>query len=112
MVLLLLGCIPGISWFIWSGHGGVGWLLLPLCFPYIVIRLAILVFRSQPDERNHQLRVAVACISLYVLTAYPATYYAEHYINSTIGPFIQRGTLFRLTVFPAGLAIPNHNPRP
>jgi len=110
--VLLLGCVPGLSWLVWSGHGGFGWLLLPLCFPYILIRLAVVVWRSEPSERVQKLKFAAVCAFLYLLVAYPTTGYTEHYINSTIGPFIQRGTLFRLAIFPVGLAIPNRNPRP
>jgi len=112
VILLLVGCIPKVSWFVWSGHGGFGWLLLPLCFPYICIRLVILIWRAQPQERVQKLRFAAFSVFLYLVIAIPATNYTERYINSTIGAFIQRGTLVRLAIFPVGLAIPNHNPKP
>jgi hypothetical protein len=112
IVLLLLGCVPGLSWFIWSGHGGFGWLLLPLCFPYVLIRLSILVWKAQAAERRNVVKIAVLALLTYVLFAYPTTRFTEWYVNSTIGPFIQTGTMFRLAIFPIGLAFPNHNPKP
>ncbi|HET9995466.1 MAG TPA: hypothetical protein VFQ18_08675 [Candidatus Acidoferrum sp.] len=110
--LLTLGCIPVVSWLVWSGHGGFGWILLPICFPYIIVRLTILVWRTEPSARKTAASKAAATIAAYILFAYPATLYTEHYISSTIGNFIQKGTLFRLAIFPIGLAIPNHNPKP
>ena len=110
--LLIAGCIPVISWFVWSGHGGFGWILLPICFPYVIVRLLILIWRTEPIARKAAVSKAAAIIAAYILLAYPATFYTEHYINSTIGNFIQKGTLFRLAIFPIGLAIPNHNPKP
>jgi hypothetical protein len=110
--LLILGCIPVISWFVWSGHGGFGWFLLPLCFPYMIVRLTILIWRAEPSARKKGVSKAAAVIAAYILLAYPATLYTEYYIGSTIGNFIQKGMLFRLAIFPVGLAIPNHNPQP
>jgi hypothetical protein len=110
--LLILGCIPVISWFVWSGHGGFGWILLPICFPYLIVRLTILIWGTEPNARKTAVRLAAAVVAAYILFAYPATLYTEHYISSTIGNFIQKGTLFRLAIFPIGLAIPNHNPKP
>ena len=110
--LLILGCIPGVSFFVWSGHGGFGWILLPVCFPYLIVRLTILIWRTEANARKNAACLAAAILASYVVLAYPITRYTEHYINSTIGNFIQEGTMFRLAIFPVGLAIPNHNPRP
>jgi hypothetical protein len=110
--LLILGCIPVISWFVWSGHGGFGWILLPVCFPYMIVRLTILIWRTEPTARKTAARKAAATVAAYFLFAYPATLYTEYYISSTIGNFIQKGTLFRLAIFPIGFVIPNHNPKP
>ena len=110
--LLILGCIPGVSWLVWSGHGGFGWILLPVCFPYVILRLTILVWRAEPNTRKTAVSKAAAIVAAYILFAYPATRYTEYYISSTIDNFIQRGTLFRLAMFPIGSAVPNHNPIP
>jgi hypothetical protein len=110
--LLILGCIPGVSFFLWPGHGGVGWILLPICFPYLIVRLAFLIWKTESSARKNAASRAVAILVGYVVLAYPITRYTERYVNSTIGRFIQEGTLFRLAIFPVGLAIPNHNPRP
>lgn len=111
IVFLLLGCVPILSLFLWSAHGGVGWLLLPLCFPYVLIRLAILVAKAGA-ERARALKMAAVALAAYILFAYPTTRFTEMYVNRSIGPFLQVGTLFRLAVFPIGLVIPNHNPKP
>lgn len=111
-VLLLLGFIPGLSWFIWSGHGGFGWILLPICFPYIVIRLGVFIWKAESSHRRETIGIAMLALASYILFAYPTTRFTEWYVSSTIGLPIQTGTLFRLAIFPIGLAIPNHNPKP
>jgi hypothetical protein len=110
--ILILGCIPRVSFFVWSGHGGIGWILLPICFPYLIVRLTILVWKTEASTRKNAAGLAAAILAGYVVLAYPITRYTEHYVNSAIGNFIQEGTLFRLAIFPVGLAIPNHHPRP
>jgi hypothetical protein len=96
---------------LWPGHGGIGWILLPICFPCLIVRLTYLIWKTETSARKNATGLA-AILAGYVALAYPITRYAEHYVNSAIGKFIQEGTLFRLAIFSLALAIPNHNPRP
>jgi hypothetical protein len=47
-------------------------------------------------------------LATYVLVAYPVTKYTEWYVRSSIGLDIPQGMLFRLAIFPVGLALSHH----
>jgi hypothetical protein len=69
VALLVLGCVPGVSLLLYSGHGGLAWLLLPLCFPYIVAMLAIKIWNlpAEDKSRGTATATAIAGVLLYVL---------------------------------------------
>lgn len=46
LVLASLLYVPGLNAFLFSMHGGIGWLLLMLCGPYTAFRLSWGAFRS------------------------------------------------------------------
>src|SRR5262245_20604783 len=41
-VLVAMACVRGLNLLMFSGHGGPGWLVLPLCFPLFLVN----VYRS------------------------------------------------------------------
>jgi hypothetical protein len=45
IAMFVLALIPGLN-FLYSGHGGPAWLLIPLCFPSVIVRAAIKLARS------------------------------------------------------------------
>jgi len=102
--LLFLGCVPVISWFLYSGHGGLAWLVLPLCFPYIVLRLTIGIWKLPQAVRLASAKTALTALCGYMLIAYPVTRWTEHYLASSIGLSMPTGTLFKLAIFPIGYA--------
>jgi hypothetical protein len=70
---------------------------------------------SEGAPRNEEmLSLRIAALATYTLVAYPnpTTRVTEWCVNSTIGLFIQTGTIFRLAIFPIGLAFPQHHPNP
>jgi hypothetical protein len=111
VALLVLGCVPGVSLVLYSGHGGLAWLLLPLCFPYIVVMLAIRVWKLPAEEKPRGTAMAIAGVLLYVLVAYPLGRWSEHYIRSTIGLSLLPGTIFKQATFPLGKVLPPHYTR-
>lgn len=111
VALLALGCVPGVSLVLYSGHGGPAWLLLPLCLPYIVVMLAIKVWRLPATEKARGTATAIAGVLLYMLVAYPLGRWSERYINSTIGLRLLPGTIFKEATFPLGKILPPHYTR-
>ncbi len=109
VAVLLLGCVPGLNLFLYSGHGGIFWLLLPLCFPYVLVRL-LLALRGLPSaEKKSGSRIGAAAILVYILVAYPLTRWTEYYVSSRIGLQIHTGTMFRLATFPVGYLLPPYD---
>jgi hypothetical protein len=111
LALLVVGCVPGVSLVHYSGHGGLAWLLLPLCFPYIVVMLAIKVGQMPTVEKARGTATAIAGVWLYMLVAYPLGRWSERYINSTIGLRLLPGTIFKQATFPLGKILPPHYTR-
>jgi len=111
VALLVLGCVPGVSLVLYSGHGGLAWLLLPLCFPYIVAMLAVKFWKLPAEEKSRGAATAVAGVLLYMLVAYPLGRWSERYINSTIGLPLLPGTIFKQATFPLGKVLPPHYTR-
>lgn len=109
VVVLVLGCIPGLNLFLYSGHGGVFWFVLPLCFPYILVRLTIALWRSESAKKSEALKASVFVVLTYLIIAYPLTRWTEYYVSSTLGIPIRAGTLFRLAIFPIGLLLPHYH---
>ncbi len=104
--LLVLGCVPVLSWFLYGGHGGVAWLILPFCFPYIVVRCVLALWRLPAEQRRSGVRIVATAILLYMLISYPMTRWTENSVTSSIGLPIRPGTLFKLATFPVGYALP------
>jgi hypothetical protein len=108
---LILGSVPGVSSILYCGHGGLAWLLLPICFPYIVVMLAIKISKLPAAERARGTAMAVAGVLLYVLVAYPTGRMSERYIKATIGLPLLPGTVFKQATFPLGKALPPYYTR-
>jgi hypothetical protein len=111
VALLILGCVPGASLVLYSRHGGLGWLLLPLCFPYIALMLAIENWKLPAPERARGTATAITGVLLYMLVAYPLGRMSERYIKATIGLPLLPGTVFIQATFPLGKALPPYYTR-
>jgi hypothetical protein len=111
VALLVLGCLPGVGGALYSGHGGLVWPLLPLCLPYIVLLLAINIWKMPAGGKAHGTATAIAGSLLYVLVAYPLGRLSERNINSTIGLRLLPGTIFNEATFPLGRLLPPYYTR-
>lgn len=65
-VMFAIAIIPGLN-FTYSGHGGFSWLLIPLCFPYVVLRAAIKIVQGAEDRRKWYSGFYKVTIPCYVL---------------------------------------------
>lgn len=109
LAVLILGCIPVLNVLLYSGHGGPFWLLLPFCFPYILIRLFFELRRLPPPARKRASRVAGVSVLLYVLVAFPVTRWTEHSVASWSKLPIPPGTMFKLATLPVGFLLPPYH---
>jgi hypothetical protein len=109
LIVFGLGCIPGLNALLYSGHGGIFWLILPLCFPYIVILLGFEVRRLASPDRKRGLKMAVIATLLYVGFAYSVANWTQQSVTSQLGLQIPDGTLFKLATFPVGFLFPPYH---
>jgi hypothetical protein len=109
LAILILGCIPVLNVMLYSGHGGPFWLLLPFCFPYILIRLLIELRRLPPPNRKRGSKMAGVSVLLYILVAFPITRWTEHSVTSWSGLPIPPGTMFKLATLPVGFLLPPYH---
>ena len=107
--ILILGCIPVLNVILYSGHGGPFWLLLPLCFPYILVRLFIDLRRLLPPDRKRGLRMAGVSVLLYIVVVFPVTRWTERSVTSWSGLPIRPGTMFKLATLPVGFLLPPYH---
>lgn len=105
-IVIVLGCVPGLNLFLYSGHGGPLWLVLPFCFPYILVIGAVEVRKLPSAKRISGLEIVTIAVVIYLVLAYPATRWTEHCLTSQLGLPIRPGILFKMAIMPVGLLVP------
>lgn len=111
LALILLGCVPFVGGFFYSAHGGIAWFLLPLCLPYIFVRLAIKIWKLPAEEKTHAVKIALVSVILYVAIAYPLARLTELSIRSSFGLQLLPGTVFKQATWPVGKLLPPYYTR-
>ena len=104
-VLVSMACVPVLNFF-FSGHGGLGWLALPCCFPVLLFNMYRLVIKPARRAGISPWRRAVAISVAYLVLAYPFAVIAEHRITNYFGLPIADRLFYRLMTFPVGLILP------
>ena len=97
--MLALAIIPVLN-FTYSGHGGVGWFFVPLCFPYVVFRAAFDIARSSGTSRRWYIRFFAITIPVYIFLAIPLSWAAATSIRNTFGLQISTWSFFATMVCP------------
>ena len=105
---LSLGCVPIWGGLLFSGHGGLGWFILPLCFPYIVIRLMVFLYGLPAERRRKAFPIALIGVLAYILISYPIARRTENCVFSGTALPIQPGTMFKLATFPVGYLLASY----
>lgn len=98
-VMFALAIIPGLN-FTYSGHGGFSWLLIPLCFPYVVVRAAIKIVKGAEDRRKWYSGFYKVTIPCYVALALPLSWAATTSLRSTFGLPVATWSFFAIMVSP------------
>jgi hypothetical protein len=107
-VMVLLGVVPIGNALVYSAHGGLGWLALPLTFPYVLVRLGLIYSRSSRPERLKLRRFALVSVPIYVVVTAPLAWIATYSFNSWSGaslPWIQFWAAMLLPVSLLGLLL-------
>ena len=105
-ILVGMACVPGLNALIFSGHGGPGWLALPLCFPVLLVNTYRLVIRPARRMGISPWRRSAAISVAFLVLAYPFAVLAEHRITKDSGLPIADRAFYRLMTFPIGPILP------
>ena len=101
--MVLVGVIPIVNAFFYSSHGGIGWLVLPFTFPYVLVRLGIALWRSHPSNRRRLSRFATLSIPGYIALTAPLSWAATYSINSWLGTSLHWTQFWAMTLLPVSL---------
>ena len=99
IVMFALAITPGLN-FTYSGHGGISWFVVPLCFPWVVLRAVITIVRGSEASRSWYKGFFRITIPSYVALALPLSWAATKSIGMTFGLRIPALKFFAIMVSP------------
>ncbi|SRR6266566_3963484 len=103
--MVLIGLVPVVNAFAYSGHGGPAWLALPLTFPYVLLRLGLAYFRSNPLDRARVRRFGIISVPTYVVVSAPLSWAATYSINTWLGTSLPWTQFWAVMLLPASLVL-------
>ena len=99
IVMFALAIIPGLN-FTYSGHGGISWFLILLCFPWVILRAIIRMTKGAEALRRWYQRFFKVTIPAYVAFAFPLSWAATTSIRLTFGLPIPAWNFFAIMISP------------
>lgn len=99
MVMFALAIVPGLN-FSYSGHGGVSWLFVPLCFPWVIARILFKIANGSEASHRWYKRFFKLTIPCYIGIALPLSWVAATSIHMTLGVPMSPWGFFALMVSP------------
>ena len=99
MVMFALAIIPGLN-FTYSGHGGISWLVVPLCFPSVILRALINITKGSEGSRQWYKSFFKTTIPSYIALALPLSWAATTSIRITFGLTVSTWSFFAIIVSP------------
>lgn len=98
-VMFTLAIIPGLN-FTYSGHGGISWLLIPLCSPYVAIRAVMKISKPQPKPVAWYKSFFAITIPSYIVLALPLSWAATASLRHTFGLTISPWSFAAIMISP------------
>jgi hypothetical protein len=99
IVMFGLAIVPGLN-STYSGHGGISWFFVPLCFPWVILRILIKIAKGSEASRGWYKRFFKITIPSYMAIAFPLSWAAATSIHMTFGLPISTWTFFALMISP------------
>jgi hypothetical protein len=84
IVMFALAIIPGLN-FTYSGHGGFSWFIIPLCFPYVILRATVKIMKGSEDARRWYKRFYKITVPSYFALALLLSSAATASLKMTFG---------------------------
>lgn len=100
MVMFVLALIPGLDFFMYTGHGGIAWMVIPLCFPFVIVRAVIKLVKSSGATRKWYKRFFLITIPSYIAVALPLSWAATKSIRASFGFEVPTWAFFAIMVSP------------
>ena len=100
LAMFVLAIVPGLNFFTYSGHGGLGWFFAPLCFPWVIGRLLNKIARGPAEASNWYKNFLRVTIPSYIAISLPLSWAAATSIRLTLGLPLSTGAFFLLMVSP------------
>lgn len=104
LVLLLFGVLPGLN-MLYSGHGGIAWLMLPVALPLGLIGISYRIFKSRSEIRKKYFKFIIFSLPLYMILAYLLSWMAVYSIHKSYGLKVDILNMYKLAIFPFGLPL-------
>ncbi len=99
MVMFALAIVPGLN-FTYSGHGGISWFFVPLCFPWVIVRILIKIAKGSEASSRWYKTFFKITIPSYIAISLPLSWAATTSIRMTFGLPISTWSFFALMVSP------------
>lgn len=104
IVMALCAIIPGCN-FLYSGHGGIAWLVALAVFPFTVYRLWRNWRAAESGSRSVALRFACVSLLAYLPLSFAAAALGAASIERTFGLSVTPLGLWAFYIFPLGLPL-------
>jgi hypothetical protein len=98
-VMFALAIIPGLN-FTYSGHGGICWFVIPLCFPVVIVQALIKITKGSEASRQWYRSFYKTSVPSYIALALPLSWAATTSIRLTFGLAISTWSFFAIMVSP------------
>jgi hypothetical protein len=99
IVMFALAIIPGLN-FTYSGHGGIGWFIVPLCFPVVIVRALVKITKGSEASRNWYSGFFKTTVPSYIALALPLSWAATTSIRTSFGLSVSTWSFFAIMVSP------------
>ena len=99
IVMFAAAIIPGLN-FTYSGHGGFSWFLLPLCFPWVVLRALLKIISGSEPSRSWYKHFYRITLPSYIALALTLSWAATTSIRMTFGLSVSPWKFFAIMVSP------------
>jgi hypothetical protein len=99
IVMFALAIVPGLN-FTYSGHGGPSWFFVPLCFPWVIVRILIKIAKGSEVSSRWYKGFFKITVPSYIAISLPLSWAAATSIRMTFGLPISTWAFFALMVSP------------
>ena len=101
-VMSVIAIVPGLN-YMYSGHGGIAWLILPLVLPVALLRLFFAYKKATHENKPIVKSFAIKSLSIYVVATLLVSVVGSYSIEKTFGLELGHFTLWSMFLSPFGL---------